>query len=60
MTNRELDRLFKVPGIASAEITPGPAPVPHGAFEQAPRVVATLNDGRTPAAVFAVKHAETE
>ena len=45
MTDREIERLFRVPRIASAEITPGP--LPHGVFEQAPRVVATLNDGRT-------------
>ena len=47
MTDREIERLFRVPRIASAEITPGPWPLPHGVVEQAPRVVATLNDGRT-------------
>jgi hypothetical protein len=60
MTNREIERLFKVPGIASADITPGSVPLPRGVFEQAPRVVATLDDGRTPAEVFPVKHAETQ
>jgi len=29
----------------SVEITPGPGPLPHGVFEQAPRVLATLEDG---------------
>jgi hypothetical protein len=29
----------------SAEITDGPGPLPHGVFEQAPRVIATLDDG---------------
>ena len=32
--------------IVSAEITKGPGPLPHGVFEQAPRVIATLDDGR--------------
>jgi hypothetical protein len=31
--------------IVSAEITDGPGPLPHGVFEQAPRVIATLDDG---------------
>jgi hypothetical protein len=32
--------------IASAIITPGPSPLPGGVFDQAPRVIATLDDGR--------------
>lgn len=48
MNNVELDRLFRrVSRIVSAEITPGPGPLPHGVFEQAPRVIATLDDGRS-------------
>lgn len=47
MTNREIERLFNTPRIAAVEITPGPGPLPNGVFEQAPRVIATLNDGRT-------------
>jgi hypothetical protein len=31
--------------IVSVEITEGPGPLPHGVFEQAPRVIATLDDG---------------
>jgi hypothetical protein len=31
--------------IVSAEITDGPGPLPNGVFEQAPRVIATLDDG---------------
>jgi hypothetical protein len=47
MNTTELDPLIqKVPRrIASVEITDGPGPLPHGVFEQAPRVIATL-DGR--------------
>jgi hypothetical protein len=47
MNSAELDRLFQqVPRkIVSAEITDGPGPLPHGVFEQAPRVIATLDDG---------------
>jgi hypothetical protein len=29
------------------EITPGPGPLPRGIFDQAPRVIATLEDGGT-------------
>lgn len=29
----------------SAAITEAPGPLPHGVFEQAPRVIATLDDG---------------
>jgi hypothetical protein len=32
--------------IVSAIITPGPTPLPGGVFDQAPRVIATLDDGR--------------
>jgi hypothetical protein len=32
--------------IVSAFITPGPSPLPGGVFDQAPRVIATLDDGR--------------
>ena len=47
MNNAELDRLFQpfAKKIVSAEIIDGPGPLPHGAFEQAPRVIATLEDG---------------
>lgn len=47
MNTAELDRLFEpvVRKIVSVEITDGPGPLPHGAFEQAPRVIATLDDG---------------
>lgn len=47
MTNAELDRLFQevATKIVSATITDGPGPLPHGVFEQAPRVIATLDDG---------------
>jgi hypothetical protein len=47
MNTAELNLLFKsVPSkIVSAEITDGPGPLPHGVFEQAPRVIATLDDG---------------
>jgi len=47
MNNAELERLFRhvEPKIVSAEITAGPGPLPHGVFEQAPRVIATLDDG---------------
>ena len=45
MKTAELDRLFQqVPRkIVSAEITDGPGPLPNGVFEQAPRVIATLD-----------------
>ena len=47
MNTAELDRLFQQVArrIVSAEITDGPGPLPHGVFEQAPRVIATLDDG---------------
>jgi hypothetical protein len=47
MNTAELDRLFQWSArqIVSAEITDGPGPLPHGVFEQAPRVIATLDDG---------------
>ena len=32
--------------IVSVIITPGPSPLPGGVFDQAPRVIATLDDGR--------------
>ena len=43
----ELDQLWRhvTRKIVSAEITPGPGPLPNGIFEQAPRVLATLDDG---------------
>jgi hypothetical protein len=48
MTVAELEKLWQqeVGTIVSAEITKGPGPLPHGVFEQAPRVIATLDDGR--------------
>jgi hypothetical protein len=47
MNNAELERLFEKAAytIVSAEITAGPGPLPHGVFEQSPRVIATLDDG---------------
>jgi len=47
MTNAEIERLFEKAAntIVSAEITAGPGPLPHGVFEQSPRVIATLDDG---------------
>ena len=47
MTNAELDRLFEQVGtkIVSAEITDGPGPLSDAVFEQAWRVIATLDDG---------------
>jgi hypothetical protein len=32
--------------IVSVVITPGPGPLPGAVFDQAPRVIATLDDGR--------------
>jgi hypothetical protein len=47
MNNAELEPLFEKAAhtIVSAEITAGPGPLPHGVFEQSPRVIATLDDG---------------
>ena len=47
MNSAELDQLFRpvAKKIVAAEITDGPGPLPHGVFEQAPRVIATLDDG---------------
>jgi hypothetical protein len=47
MNTAELDRLWQHVSrkIVSVEITDGPIPLPHGVFEQAPRVIATLDDG---------------
>jgi len=47
MNTAELDQLRQNASrkIVSAEITDGPGPLPHGVFEQAPRVIATLDDG---------------
>jgi hypothetical protein len=47
MNARELDQLFHQTArkIMSAEITGGQEPAPGGAFEQDPRVIATLDDG---------------
>jgi hypothetical protein len=36
-----------VSSIRSVEITNGPGPLPAGVFEQAPRVIATMDDGTT-------------
>lgn len=43
----ERDRLFRevAKRIVSVEITEGRGPLPHGVFEQDPRVIATLDDG---------------
>jgi hypothetical protein len=32
--------------VVSAEVTVGPGPLPHAVFEQSPRVLAVLEDGR--------------
>jgi hypothetical protein len=47
MNSADLDRLFQpvATKIVAATITDGPGPLPHGVFEQAPRVIATLDDG---------------
>ena len=47
MNSAELDRLFQPVSrkIVSVEITAAPGPLPHGVFEQAPRVIAVLDDG---------------
>ena len=49
MNNAELERLWQRAArkITSVEITPGPGPLPGGIFDQAPRVMATLEDGDT-------------
>jgi len=49
MTAAELERASQenTRTIVSVEITKGPGPLPHGVFEQAPRVIATLADGGT-------------
>jgi hypothetical protein len=48
MSGMERDHLSPHVGrrIVSAVITPGPGPLPGGVFDQAPRVIATLDDGR--------------
>jgi hypothetical protein len=48
MNSAELDRLWQggTHKVVSAEITKAPGPLPAGVFEQAPRVIATLDDGR--------------
>ena len=48
MTNVELDRLWQNTGrkVASAEITSELRRLPSGLFDQDPRVIATLDDGR--------------
>jgi hypothetical protein len=48
MEGQELDRQSPQTArrIVSAMITPGPSPLPGGVFDQAPRVIATLDDGR--------------
>jgi hypothetical protein len=46
MNTAELDRLWqRERKIVSAEITSGPGPLPQGVFDQAPRVIVTLDDG---------------
>jgi len=47
MTSAELDRMWErgTRKIASIEITNGPTPPAQGAFDQTPRVIATLVDG---------------
>jgi hypothetical protein len=47
MNNADLDRLFQqvATKIVSAKITDGPGPLPLGVFQQALRVIATLEDG---------------
>jgi len=49
MTNAELERMWKqsTRRIVSVEITPGPRSLPGGNSDQAPRVIATLDDGNT-------------
>ena len=49
MTNAEIDRMLQRAArkIVSVEIAPGPGPLPSGIVEQAPRVLATLDDGAT-------------
>jgi hypothetical protein len=47
MYGPELERLQHLGRrIVSALITPGPGPLPGGVFDRAPRVIATLDDGR--------------
>ena len=47
MNAAELNQLWQHASrkIKSVEITDGPGPLPNGVFEQAPRVIATLDDG---------------
>jgi hypothetical protein len=47
MNSSELNRLFQqvVRKLVSAEITEATGRLPHGVFEQAPRVIATQDDG---------------
>jgi hypothetical protein len=47
MNRAELDRLWQRPArkIVSAEITSGPGLLPSGLYDQAPRVMATCDDG---------------
>ena len=47
MNSAELDRLFRPAAktIVAVKITDAPGALPHGVFEQAPRVIATLEDG---------------
>ena len=48
MTSAELDRMWQQGArrIVSAEITAGPGPLPAGVFNQAPELLATLEDGK--------------
>ena len=48
MNRAELDRLWQHAGrrIVSAVITPGLRSLPDGLFDQAPRVIATLDNGQ--------------
>jgi len=49
MTSAELERMWQRAArkIRSVEITDGPGPLPNGIFDQAPRVIAILEDGDT-------------
>ena len=57
MNNAELDRLFEhnATKIVPAEMTAGPGPLPHGVFEQAPRVI-TTPDRASPGELLSCTH----
>jgi len=48
MTSAELDRMWQQSArrIVSAEIKAAPGPLPASVFDQAPQVLATLEDGK--------------